>query len=421
MPLQGFSLGQVPRAPHLADQPLLEALRLALPDAALDAAIVATGAQEQRRRLLPARLVVALVIAMGLWARDGLRDVLANLVAGLREQDPTAWAHWQLPAKSALTQARQRLGPRPLRRLFHRLAGPVASPETPGAFLFGRRLMALDGVTLDLPDTPENARLFGRPTTGRGEGVGAFPQLRLVWLVEVGTHVLCDAVLRPCFRGEAPAARRLLRSVRAGMLLLWDRGLHSHAMVRDTLARDADFLGRVGKAVVLTPEELLRDGSFLAFVYPAPTARRHRQGGVLVRVIEYAIEDPARPGRQDRYRLITSLLDPLRYPAEVLAAEYHQRWEVEGAAAEVKAHQADRRPAPPIRSRRPREVVQEVYGLLLAHLAVRLTMYEAATLAGVDPDRLSFTGTLRILRRAVASFQRGLRTPDLTPLLSSGC
>jgi len=421
MPLQGFSLGQVPRAPHLADQPLLEALRLALPDAALDAAIVATGAQEQRRRLLPARLVVALVIAMGLWARDGLRDVLANLVAGLREQDPTAWAHWQLPAKSALTQARQRLGPRPLRRLFHRLAGPVASPETPGAFLFGRRLMALDGVTLDLPDTPENARLFGRPTTGRGEGVGAFPQLRLVWLVEVGTHVLCDAVLRPFFRGEAPAARQLLRSVRAGMLLLWDRGLHSHAMVRDTLARDADFLGRVGKAVVLTPEELLRDGSFLAFVYPAPTARRHRQGGVLVRVIEYAIEDPARPGRQDRYRLITSLLDPLRYPAEVLAAEYHQRWEVEGAAAEVKAHQADRRPAPPIRSRRPREVVQEVYGLLLAHLAVRLTMYEAATLAGVDPDRLSFTGTLRILRRAVASFQRGLRTPDLTPLLSSGC
>jgi hypothetical protein len=421
MPLQGFSLGQVPRAPHLADQPLLEALRLALPDAALDAAIVATGAQEQRRRLLPARLVVALVIAMGLWARDGLRDVLANLVAGLREQDPTAWAHWQLPAKSALTQARQRLGPRPLRRLFHRLAGPVASPETPGAFLFGRRLMALDGVTLDLPDTPENARLFGRPTTGRGEGVGAFPQLRLVWLVEVGTHVLCDAVLRPFFRGEAPAARQLLRSVRAGMLLLWDRGLHSHAMVRDTLARDADFLGRVGKAVVLTPEELLRDGSFLAFVYPAPTARRHRQGGVLVRVIEYAIEDPARPGRQDRYRLITSLLDPLRYPAEVLAAEYHQRWEVEGAAAEVKAHQADRRPAPPIRSRRPREVVQEVYGLLPAHLAVRLTMYEAATLAGVDPDRLSFTGALRILRRAVASFQRGLRTPDLTPLLSSGC
>jgi hypothetical protein len=421
MPLSGFSLAQVPRAPHLADQPLLEALRLALPDAALDAAINATGAREQRRRLLPARLVVALVIAMGLWAREGLRDVLANLVQGLREQDPAAWAHWQLPAKSALTQARQRLGPRPLRALFRRLAGPVATPQTPGAFLCGLRLLAIDGSVVDLPDTPENARIFGRPTTGRGEGVGAFPQLRLVWLVEVGTHALCDVVLRPIFRGEAPAARQLLRSVGAGMLVLWDRGLHSHAMVQQTRARQAHLLGRVGKAVVLTPEELLRDGSFLALVYPSPKARRQRRDGILVRVIEYAIEDPARPGRQQRYRLITSLLDPLRCPAEVLAAEYHQRWEVESTADEVKAHQADRRPAPPIRSRKPREEVKEVYGLLLAHLAVRLTMYEAATLAGVDPDRLSFTGTLRILRRAVASFQRGLSTPELAPFLSSDC
>jgi len=421
MPLHGCSLGQVPRAPHLADQPLLEALRLALPEQAIDEAIAATGAWEQRRRLLPARLVVALVIAMGLWARDGLRDVLANLVEGLREQEPAAWTHWRLPAKSALTQARQRVGPRPLRALFHRLAGPVATLETAGAFLCGLRLMAVDASTLDLPDTPDNARIFGRPRTGRGEGVGAFPQLRLVWLVEVGTHVACDAVLRPLFRGEAPAARQLLRSVGPGMLLLWDRGLHSYAMVRDTLAQGAHFLGRVGRAIVLTPEELLADGSFLASVYPSPIARRRRQGGLPVRVIEYAIDDPARPGRGERYRLITSLLDPGAAPAATLAAEYHQRWEIESAAAEVKVQQADRRPAPPIRSRQPREVVQEVYGLLLAHLAVRLTMYEAATAAGIDPDRVSFSGTLRILRRAVASFQRGLRSPELAPLLSSGC
>jgi hypothetical protein len=421
MPLHGFSLGQVPRAPHLADQPLLEALRLALPDRAIDEAIAATGTQEHRRRLLPARLVVALVVAMGLWARDGLRDVLANLVQGLREQDPATWAAWKLPAKSALSQARQRLGPRPLRALFHRLAGPVAAPDTPGAFLFGRRLMALDGMTLDLPDTPENARLFGRPATGRGQGIGAFPQLRLVWLVEAGTHVLCDAVLRPFARGEAPAARQLLRSVGPGMLLMWDRGLHSYEMVRDTLGREADFLGRVGKAIVLRPEELLADGSFLAFVYPSPTARRRREDGLLVRVIEYAIDDPDRPGREAKYRLITSLLDPAVAPAATLAAEYHQRWEVESTGDEVKTHQVDRRPAPPIRSRRPREVAQEVYGVLLAHLAVRLTMYEAATRAGLDPARLSFTGTLRILRRAVASFQRGLGRPDLAPLFLSAC
>lgn len=421
MPLHGFAFEAVPEAPHLADLPLLEALHRALPEQAIAEVVAATGVQEQRRRLLPARLVVALVVALGLWARDGLRDVLANLVEGLRERDPAAWAGWHLPAKSALTQARQRLGPRPLRVLFHRLAGPVAAPTTPGAFVFGLRLMAIDGTTLDLPDTPDNARLFGRPSTGRGTGVGAFPQLRLVWLIEAGTHVLCDAVLRPCFRGEAPAARQLLRSLGPGMLLMWDRGLHSYEMLRDTRARDAHFLGRVGKAVVLTPEEALPDGSFLAAVYPSPKARRHRTAGIPVRVIAYTLDDPARPGHGETYRLITSLLDPECSPAAVLAAEYHQRWESELTGAEVKTYQADRRPAPPVRSRKPREVVQEVYGLLLAHLAVRLTMYEAATAAQLDPDQLSFTGTLRVLRRAIPRFQRGVVRPECLPLLSSAC
>jgi hypothetical protein len=421
MPLHGFAFEAVPRPPHLADTPLLDALRLALPDQALDAAIAASGAQEQRRRLLPARLVVALVIAMGLWARDGLRDVLANLVAGLREQDPAAFADWHLPAKSALTQARQRLGPRPLIVLFRRLAGPAATPATPGAFLFGLRLMAIDGTTLDLPDTPDNAHIFGRPSTSRGLGVGAFPQLRIIWLVEAGTHLLSDAVLRPYVRGEALAARQLLRSVRAGMLLMWDRGLHSSTMIRDTQARGADFLGRVGKALVLPPEQILADGTFLTWVYPSPKARRHHQHGILVRVIEYTIADPARPGHGERHRLLTSLLDANRYPPDILAAAYHERWEVEATADEVKTHQADRRPAPPVRSRRPREVVQEVYGLLLAHLAVRLTMAEAAATAGVDPDELSFTGTLRILRRAVSQFQRGQMEPARLPFGWAGC
>jgi transposase IS4-like protein/DDE family transposase len=415
MALRGFSLRQVPPAGHLADQPLLAALGPALREQTLDAAIAAAGAGEQRRRLLPARLVVALVIGLGLWARDGLLDVLQNLVEGLRERDPAPWRDWRPPTKSALTQARQRLGPRPLRVLFHRLAGPAAPPDLPGAFLFGLRLMALDGTVLDLPDTPANDRIFGRPTTARGERRGPFPQVRLIWLLEVGTHVLCDLVLRPCRAGEPPAARQLLRSVRAGMLVLWDRGLHSYAMVCETLDRQAHFLGRVSRAVKLLPEEPLADGSFLMRLYPDGRARARDEGGRWVRVIEYTIEDPARPRRGERYRLLTSLLDPVAYPAATLAAEYHQRWEIETALDEVKVHQVDRRPAPHVRSRRPREVVQEVYGLALAHLAIRLTMVAAADRAGLDPDRLSFTGTLRLLRRAVPRFQRGLSraTPPL--------
>jgi len=392
-------------------------LRLAIPDGAIDEVIAATGAGERRRRLLPSRLVVSLVVAMGLWARDGLRDVLANLVEGYRAQDPDAFEGWRMPCRSALTQARQRLGPRPVAALFRRLAGPAAAPGTPGAFLFGLRLMAIDGTTLDLPDTAENARVFGRPTTGRGAGVGAFPQLRLVWLVEAGTHLLCGVVLRPFSRGEAPAARQLLRSVGPGMLVMWDRGMHGYEMLRDALGRGAHVLGRVGKAIVLAPEEVLADGSYLARVFPSPTARRHQADGIRVRVVEYTIDDPLRPGHGERHRVITSLLDPAASPATTLATEYHQRWEAETAIDELKTHRADRRPAPPVRSQRPREVVQEVYGVLLAHLAVRLTMYEAATVAGIDPDRLSFTGTLRILRRAVARFQRGLPTPELTPFL----
>ena len=422
MPLHGFSLEDVATSGHLSDQPVLEAVRLAIPDEAIDAVIGEAGAQERRKRLLPARLVVALVIALGIWARVGLVDVLKNLVDGLREADPAPWRAWHPPVKAALSQARRRLGPRPLVLLFRRLAGPVAEDGLPGAFLFGLRLMAIDGTTLDLPDTPENARAFGRPTTTLKDGtkrVGPFPQVKLVWLVEVGTHVLCDLLIHPGTASEVPLARRVLRSVRAGMLVLWDRGLHSYEMLRATLQQQAQFLGRVSKTVTLTPEELLADGSFLTTLYPSAAARSRQERGILVRVIEYVIDDPARPRRGERYRLVTSLLDPVQYPATTLAVEYHQRWEIESTLDELKVHQIDRRPAPHLRSRHPREVVQEIYGLALAHRAIRCLMAEAAAREHLDPDRLSFTGTLHLLRRTIPRCQRALTSSTATPFLST--
>ena len=280
--------------------------------------------------------------------------------------------------------------------------------------------LAIDGTMLDLPDTPENARAFGRPTTDRGAQHGAFPQARLIWLVEVGTHMLCDLVIRPYRGGEPPAARRLFRSITAGMLVMWDRGLHSYTIIQRAQAAGAEVLGRVKTNLVLPLVEPLADGSYLTWVYPSVQARAQQRDGILLRVIEYAIEDPARPTREARYRLLTSLLDPRRAPAATLAAEYHQRWEIEGTFDELKVHQVDRRPAPHVRSGRPREVVQEIYGLALAHLAIRLTIFEAATRAGLDPDRISFTGTLRILRRAIGRFQRGLASAIPPPLCSSG-
>jgi hypothetical protein len=422
MPMRGFALAEVRRGSHLGDQAVLAALQEAIPEDAIDAVIAETGTRERRKRRLPARLVVAFVLALGLWAREGLVEVATLLVDGLRERDPSPWRAWRPPVKSALSQARRRLGVRPLFLLFRRLAGPVAPEGLPGAFLCGRRLMALDGTTLDLPDTPENARAFGRPSTTLKDGTrrwGAFPQVKLVWLVEVGTHVVCDLLIRPCAASEVPLAHRLLRSVGAGMLVLWDRGLHSYEQLRAARERGADFLGRVPANVRLVPEEPLADGSYLTTLYPSDAARRRGEDGIVVRVIEYAIDDPARPRPDERYRLGTSLLDPQEAPARLLALEYHQRWEVEGALDELKVHQVDRRPQPHLRSRHPREVVQEVYGLVLAHRAIRCLMAEAAARADLDPDCLSFTDTLRVLRRAIPRCQRALAAPDASPFFST--
>jgi Transposase DDE domain/Insertion element 4 transposase N-terminal len=422
--LRGWSWDAVTGPAGAGDRPLLEALEAALPDAAVEAVIEQTGTRERRRRVLPTHLVVTLVVAMGLWAAESVRHALATVIDGWSEaRDRRAAAlgaaagaarvRWRLPSTAAIVRARRRAGVRLFRELFHALAGPLATPATPGAFLGGLRLMAVDGTTLDVADTPANARAFGRPTTHRGRG--AFPQLRVVALIETGTHVLCDVVLRPFHGGEAPAARHLLRAVGPGMLLLWDRGFYGYEFVRRTLGRGAAFLGRTKAKVVLPQEAVLADGSYLSTIYPSPTARRRREDGIVVRVVEYALDTPAGPGRE-RYRLVTSLLDPVVFPAEVLAATYHERWEVETALAEVKVHQwAHPRP---LRSQRPREVVQEVYGLLLAHLAIRTLMYQAARRDGVDPDRLSFTGALRVLRRAIPRAQR--TAPKHLPFLPTG-
>jgi hypothetical protein len=424
MGLRGWSWDAVAGPAGVGDRPLLEALEAALPDAAVEEVIARTGTRERRRRRLPTHLVVTLVVALGLWAAESVRHVLATVVDGWDETRARraaalgpaggARARWRLPSTAAIVRARRRAGVRLFRELFHAVAGPIAAPGTPGAFLGGLRLMAIDGTTLDVADTAANARAFGRPTTHRGRG--AFPQLRVVALIETGTHALCDVVLRPFHGGEAPAARHLLGAVGPGVLLLWDRGFYGYDFVRRTRARGADFLGRTKANIVLPPAAGLPDGSYLSAVYPSPTARRRREDGIVVRVVEYALDTPAGPGRE-RYRLVTSLLDAAAFPAAVLAVTYHERWEVETALAEVKVHPwAHPRP---LRSRRPREVVQEVYGLLLAHLAIRALMYQAALRDGVDPDRLSFTGALRVLRRAIPRAQR--TAPKHLPLLSAVC
>lgn len=402
-------------SPAIPKGAVLKAIEAAIPPEAIEQALVHSQAHECRTRSLPAHLVVCLIIAMSLWSKDSMRDVLKNLVDGLTEVWVKVGKYWRIPCKSAITQARQRLGSRVMSQLFHQIVRPMATTETIGAFLNGLRIVVIDGTTFDIPDSDENTRVFGRPRTRPGTQ-SAFPKVRLVILIEAGTHLIFDALMCPYRMGERVRALKLLPSVAPGMLLMWDRGLHSYAMVKATLAQGCDYLGRIPANVKFLVAEPLADGSYLSLIHPPAKLRKRGDKPIQVRVIEYTIEHLDKPGEQLTYRLITSLLNIEQFSATLLAAEYHQRWEVENTIDEIKTHLLGRKT--PIRSGNPREVVQEVYGWLLGHWAVRLLMLQAATSAGVPPLRLSFTGTLRVIRRALPKFQR--LNPEELPLFSVG-
>jgi len=231
-----------------------------------------------------------------------------------------------------------------------------------------------------------------------------FRSLRLVLLIEAGTHLIVDALMCPIHMGERVRALKLLRSVGTEMLLMWDRGLHSYRMVNATLAQGCHYLGRVPANVKFQVEKVLDDGSYVSWI--APDRKSQKKGGtkIQVRVIEYTIDTD---DGQQTYRLITSLLDIALFPAVLLAAEYHQRWEIENTIDELKTHLLGRKT--PMRSLKPREVVQEIYGWLLGHYAVRCLMSTAAQQVGISPLRLGFTGTLKVIRRAIPDF------PDVQP------
>lgn len=393
---------------------VFKAIESAIPIEVIHETLAQRPRPSQRVRKLPAHLVVCLVIAFSFWSKAAMRDVLKNLVDGLSVQWTRLSQSWKVPNSASISEARQRLGAQVMRQIFERVVRPLATPQTPGAFLGGLRVMAVDGSLLDVPDSPANARVFGYPGTRFGNHA-AYPKVRLVLLVEAGTHLITDALICPYRMGERRRALKLLRSVGAGMLLMWDRGLHSFAMVQATLAQGSHYLGRVPANVKFEVEQLLSDGSYLSWIYPDRKSKQKGATRIQVRVIEYTLAIPGQP-EPSSYRLITSLLDPQPFPALLLANEYHQRWEVENTLDEVKTHLLGRKVA--IRSLNPREVVQEIYGLLLGHWAVRSLMVQAAQLEGISPLRLSFTGTLHVLRRAVAKFQTA--SADELPLFGVG-
>ena len=305
--------------PKISPEEVLQGIEIAIPSQAIEAAIESTQSQHQRNRMLPTHLVVALIIAMSLWSQDSIGDALQNLVHGLSTQWVRLNQRWKKPSKSSISEARQRVGPQVMSRLFHSVARPLATEQTPGAFLNGLRLMAVDGSTLDLPDTAANARVFGYPGTRAGTEA-SFPKARLVLLVEAGTHLITDALLSPYRMGERARALKLLRSVGPGMLLMWDRGLHSFKMVKATQDRGSHFLARVPKNVKFEVVQTFEDGSFLSWIAPDGKSRKKGATRIAIRVIEYTIEEK---GEEQTYRLITDLVDTTVFPALLQIGRAH--------------------------------------------------------------------------------------------------
>jgi hypothetical protein len=277
--------------------------------------------------------------------------------------------------------------------IYREIVRCLCAKDTPESFYAGRRLVAVDGFVLNLPDSDENRQAFGRPKNG--SSYGAFPQARIVALCEVGSHVFFNFLAKPIRCGEATIAKHVYRDLPKNSLLLFDIGFCAYELMQMVIDGKSDFLGRAKPNRCFKKMKVLSDGSYLSKIYATDYDRTHDRGGTVVRVIEYTIDDPERVGHGEKHRLVTTLLDEHEHPAKTLIILYHERWEEEVAIDEAKTHL---RNAPKLRSHRPAGVMQEIYGLLIAHFIIRKLAFEASVKAEVSPRRISFTGTINVLR-----------------------
>jgi len=356
-----------------------------------------TNRASVRERDLPAHVVVYYVIALALYMRSSYREVLRCLLEGVQWLlDPSATV--KVAGKSGISQARSRLGAEPLERLYKAIVAPIAEKCTKGAWYREWRLVSLDGSTLDVADTKENEKAFGRPGASRGSS--AFPKIRFVALLENGTHVLWAARMSPYATDEITLAQDVVPALGKGMLCLADRFFPSYELWQAATRTGADLLWRTRRNARLDVDQRLPDGSYLSRIYTATSDRRNQRNGMVVRVIDYRLK--AVQGAESIYRLITTILDPAQALAKELAVLYHERWEIETALDELKTHLRGAQIV--LRSKTPELVEQEFYGLLMAHYAIRGLMHEAALQADEDPDRLSFLHSVRVVQRRLARF-----------------
>ncbi len=336
---------------------------------------------------------MTLEVLQDLFPRLTVGGVLRRLASGARFlwPDPSA----PVASDGAICQRRQQLGVTPVRQLFRRWCRPQATPQTKGAFRWGRRVVAMDGTCEDVAETPANANYFGRISDGPSKS--PFPQLRALYLEECGTHAIFDALAAACRVAEARLAPVLLRSITADMLVLLDRGLFAGPLIEGIRDLQAQVIAGLESHVLTKPVTRLRDGSYLAYL--SPQSSHGLRKPLLLRVITYRIYAPDLPCHGEVRRLVTTLLDPKKAPAKQVMALYHERWEIELTIDEHTTHL--RQAQQPLRSRCPQTVLQEFYGMLLLHHGVRFLMHQAAIEEDLDPDRLSFCHAVEVVQQAV--------------------
>jgi hypothetical protein len=337
-------------------------------------------------------VVVYYVIALALYMRASYREVLRCLLEGVQWlAEPSASV--KVAGNSGISQARTRLGAEPLQQLYAMVAHPIATQQTKGAWYRQWRLVSLDGSTLDVADTADNEKAFGRP--GASRGTSAFPKIRFVSLLENGTHVLWAAQMDQYSTDELTLAEKVIPSLSKDMLCLADRFFPSYKLWQMAAQTGAALLWRARQNARLDVDKHLPDGSYLSRIYTSTSDRRNQRNAVVVRVIDYRLDGV--PGAEPIYRLITTILEPKLAPAKELAALYHERWEIETALDELKTHLRGAQIV--LRSKTPELVRQEFFGLMMAHFAIRGLMHEAALCADEDPDHLSFLHAVRVVQR----------------------
>jgi Insertion element 4 transposase N-terminal/Transposase DDE domain len=389
----------------------------------VDAAVDAAGVREQRRRLLPARLVMYFVLALWLFRgrNCGYGQVMTKLADGLYHQrraadlldgqhlDPDGWVdagggrRWKPPNISSLSRGRGKLGPAAVRFLFEEVAGPIGDEQDPGVSCCGLRVVSMDGSTSDVPDSEPNDEHFGRPSNQSRDG--AFAQVRWLAAAESGTGSLLGASIGPYRDSEQALARDLLGQgcFGPGMLVLADRKFLSWALAREFLATGAHILWRASASFALKPVKVLADGTYLAELKPP----RKSDGPPLpVRVIEYTVHTVPEGGGGEQtsevFCLVTSLLDPQEYPALDLACCYPARWSCETVIGHHKTDMGDGQPV--LRSKDPAGVEQEMWALFAVYQAICKITGAGAAAAGIPPDKISFPRALAAATDTVAAF-----------------